>query len=399
MHTSPKPALCSTGHVVVVSAGWPPSPGGSSVLMRNLLEGFDPSSFTVVTSHFPDRAALEEGEQQVARVLYQPSHLGRLGARMSDLQAPLAAWRTLRLIRAKKARVVVAAYPDLHLLGVAMWAAKRAGIPVVAYLHDTVAEANAHRFLYNRITERLQRNVLADASHVFVMSEGMADLYRDKHGAPTTPLEHTYMEPIPTVPPKTPAQRRAFWAGNVYGINCNALARVAEALGTIDTPLEVASRHTVEDLAQIGIVGTQVETSFYPSRAEYLTAVQQKGVLILALDGPDESPIHHDELATIFPTKTPEYLASGRPILVHCPQDYFLARFFESRGCGRVVSSRSTEALARALQELLDQPDTQNQLGASALRAAKTFEAGPLRSRFHQAVEKASLVAYGCPIP
>jgi hypothetical protein len=241
--------------------------------------------------------------------------------------------------------------------------------------------------------------VLADSSHVFVMSEGMADLYRDKHGTSTTPLEHTYMEPIPEAPPKTPAQRRGFWAGNVYGINRNALARVAEALGTIDTPLEVASRHTVEGLAQIGIVGTQVETSFYPSRAEYLTAVQQKGVLILALDGPDESPIHHDELATIFPTKTPEYLASGRPILVHCPQDYFLARFFESRGCGRVVSERSTEALARALQELLDNPDTQNQLGEAALRAAKIFEAGALRSRFHQAVEKASLVAYGCLIP
>ena len=65
MDQSPKPALCSAGHVVVVSAGWPPTPGGSSVLMRNLLEGFDPESYTVVTTHNAHRGPQEEGAPAV----------------------------------------------------------------------------------------------------------------------------------------------------------------------------------------------------------------------------------------------------------------------------------------------------------------------------------------------
>ena len=399
MDQSPKPALCSAGHVVVVSAGWPPTPGGSSVLMRNLLEGFDPESYTVVTTHNAHRGPQEEGAPRVVGVLPEPGRLGRLGARLTDLQTPVAAVRTLKLLRATQARVVVAAYPDLHLLGVAMWAARRAAVPVVGYLHDTVAEANAHRFLYNRITERLQARVLRDATHLFVMSQGMSDLYQDKYQIQTTPLEHTYMEPIPKTVPDTPAQRTGFWAGAVYGINRHALGRVTAALGTIDTPLEVASRHTVEDLAERGITGTRIETSFYGSRPDYLTAVQQKGVLILALDGPDESPFHRDELATIFPTKTPEYLASGRPILVHCPDDYFLARFFKDKGCGQVISERSESALAEALAALLENAEIQNTLGEAALNAAHMFQAEPLRARFQHVIERASRVRYGDAIP
>lgn len=396
---SPKPALCSAGHVVVVSAGWPPTPGGSSVLMRNLLEGFDPDSYTVVTTHNHSRGPRGEGEPRVVGVLPEPGRLGRLGARLTDLQTPVAAMHTLDLIRKTGARVVVGAYPDLHLLGVAMWAARRAGVAVVGYLHDTVAEANAHRFLYNRITERLQRRVLNDATHLFVMSQGMTDLYQDKYQVRTTPLEHTYMEPIPDTAPTSPAERTGFWAGAVYGINRHALGRVSQALGALDTPLEVASRHTVEDLADRGITGTRVEASFYGSRPEYLAAVQRKGVLILALDGPDESPFHRDELATIFPTKTPEYLASGRPILVHCPDDYFLARFFRARGCGRVVSDRSGSALKEALGALLEDAETQATLSAAALDAARMFQAGPLRTRFQQVIEGAARVGYGDSMP
>ena len=44
------PPLSNAGHVLVVTAFWPPWMSGSSVLMHNLLRAFDPNSFTVVTS-------------------------------------------------------------------------------------------------------------------------------------------------------------------------------------------------------------------------------------------------------------------------------------------------------------------------------------------------------------
>ena len=88
-----------------------------------------------------------------------------------------------------------------------------------------------------------------------------------------------------------------------------------------------------------------------PPRARYrhYYAIASKAVLLLALDAPHESNVHRDELATIFPTKTPEYLASGRPVFAHCPSDYFLARFLNEHGCGAVVSEDDDNAIMAQL--------------------------------------------------
>jgi glycosyltransferase involved in cell wall biosynthesis len=126
--------------------------------------------------------------------------------------------------------------------------------------------------------------------------------------------------------------------------------------------------------------------TFYRQRADYLKAMQQQGVLILALNWPDETPQHEDELATIFPTKTPEYLATGRPIVVHCPEHYFLARFFRENRCGLVVTERSIEALVQAIRHLLEDPVAVSELRQSALTAARIFSADQIARRFQTVV-------------
>ena len=382
-----RPVLCEEGHVVIVTYGWPPTPGGSSILMYNLLDGFDPDSFTIVTADIPHNKGIVRQSHRIERVLRQSKGSGRLVARTRDLQWPGAALRTRQIIQRTNACVVVAAYPDIHLLAAARWAAKSTKTPMVAYLHDTVAESNAQRFLYNRLAARLQRQVLDESEYIFVMSEGMRDLYRDQYGVETTPLEHTYMEDIPTAPPTHPPERCALWAGDVYGINQRALGRVSRALGKLGIPLEVASHQTLDDLAAKGIKGDHVRTAFYSGRKEYLEAVASKAVLLLALDAPHESNVHRDELATIFPTKTPEYLASGRPVFAHCPSDYFLARFLNEHGCGAVVSEDDDNAIMAQLGELFDQHQTAQALGAKALEAAHRFRAGPLRERFQRVIQ------------
>jgi hypothetical protein len=144
---------------------------------------------------------------------------------------------------------------------------------------------------------------------------------------------------------------------------------------------------TTQHLKRQGITGDHVCTGFYSNRAEYLNTLKQQDILILALDWPDESPKHRDELATIFPTKTPEYLASGRPILVHCPENYFLARFFREHNCGLVVAERCVDALERAVQSILKDSPQVDIMRKSALTTAKLFCADRLASRFRVAVQ------------
>jgi hypothetical protein len=100
--------------------------------------------------------------------------------------------------------------------------------------------------------------------------------------------------------------------------------------------------------------------------------------------------VNPDELGTIFPTKTPEYLAAGRPILVHCPENYFLARFFQKHECGLVVSERSVDALVRGCQRLLEHREGTDELATRAQKAARLFRPERITVRFKDAVERAA---------
>jgi glycosyltransferase involved in cell wall biosynthesis len=165
---------------------------------------------------------------------------------------------------------------------------------------------------------------------------------------------------------------------------------LSAALQRANYPFLLATRMTAKDLKKQGVVGDHIRTGFYSNRMDYLNTLQQQDILILALDWPDESPKHIDELATIFPTKTPEYLASGRPILVHCPENYFLARFFRKHNCGLVVPERSVDALEAAVRYLAEDSSQVENMRKSALTAAQFFNADQLASRFQTTVHKAA---------
>jgi glycosyltransferase involved in cell wall biosynthesis len=181
--------------------------------------------------------------------------------------------------------------------------------------------------------------------------------------------------------------RSAVWAGATYGINHKAVARVATALQSLDCGFLLTTTATTQDLAQQGIAGDHLRTTFFPRREDYLAALREQGVLILALNRPDEGTLHADELATIFPSKTPEYLASGRPILVHCPEQYFLARFMRQHQCGLIVSERSEAALADAIGWLLADSPEVRQLRQAALVAAQQFSPEAIAARLRNAIE------------
>lgn len=89
----------------------------------------------------------------------------------------------------------------------------------------------------------------------------------------------------------------------------------------------------------------------------------------------------------MFPTKVPEYLGSGRPILVHCPDDYSLGDFFRKHDCGRVVADRSDEALLKAWIEVRDHPDTSSRMAGNAHRAVSYFNGQRISTVFKEQIQ------------
>jgi len=99
------------------------------------------------------------------------------------------------------------------------------------------------------------------------------------------------------------------------------------------------------------------------------------------------SKFAQEEIKTIFPTKTIEYLISGRPILAHLPADCFLAEFLRSHDCALIVDEPSLEALKRALAILRQDEALRSKLVCNAMQAAKQFEAHEVARQMRDTIQ------------
>jgi glycosyltransferase involved in cell wall biosynthesis len=85
------------------------------------------------------------------------------------------------------------------------------------------------------------------------------------------------------------------------------------------------------------------------------------------------------------PSKTGEYLASGRPILVHAPADSFLVWYFRRYECGLIVDTPDSVRLAEAVERLLTDGDLCRRLVANAReRARRDFSIESSQAKFAQ---------------
>ena len=109
--------------------------------------------------------------------------------------------------------------------------------------------------------------------------------------------------------------------------------------------------------------------------------VQQKADLLflpLAFEAPFPGLIR-----TSAPGKTGEYLAAGRPVLVHAPPDSFLAWYFREHDCGLVIDENNPARVAEAIERLLTDSSLQQRLSANAWRRAEEeFSLQAARSAF-----------------
>lgn len=357
--------------------------------MRNLLLGYDLESFMVVT------AENARGSDQDVPADFRTHHLLRSSSRLpSRINRSWRAWqkkrltdRLVKVVERNRPVAMVGVYPDFHFVNAAREAALATNTPWVLYAHDTIAESLQHTSLADRAA-RLQEAAFDEASEILVMSKGMAELFEQKYGVESRPLEHVYTGKSHD-PPEGDPPRSLFWGGQVYNINDAAVRRISRAASQVDCTLTVTTSQSGAQLSAAGLAGSDVNATFYPDPNEYLSALRSHGILVLALNAPDESQVHKDELSTIFPTKTPEYLASGRPILVHCPGDYFLARFFRHWECGLVVSDRSEDALKTGIEYLLTTADARRAYARAAREALKLFSPEGARRTMSEALVRA----------
>jgi len=370
--------------------------------MENLLSRLEPEEFVIACAKAP-RSGVEmrsaSGNMRVCDVLRPPvtGRSFRIDQLIMSLYfgTPLPARALQRLARRYNCGAILGVYSDVYALTAARRASAMLGLPLALYLHDPIAEgtqgSRVHEYARN-----VQNKLFAEHHLVFSMSEGLAAMLQRKYGLETIPLPHCYNE-LPSEPssltPRKAGPKTALFSGSIYEINRPAVVRAAKTAIRAGYRVVCTSERAAGILRSDGLEAGSVDVKGAPSRADYLALLRNQDVLFVALAWPDESPIHRDSLATLFPTKIPEYLGAGRPILVHAPEDYFLSTFIAERRCGLLVCERSEARLLETWTRLRDDSDLALRLGQSARDAVSYFDGRRIAGVFRHHVE--ALVARG----
>lgn len=373
--------------LLLLSSSVPPRTTGSAIIVGNLARQFRRDEMVVAGEQPLNSPAVHwDAAWPEIRYIYQgpPEHRrGRRWHRRAAVPGLLS--RVVRLGRQFGCTALLTVFPNEEFLLVGYLAARRLGVPFLPYFHNTYLDNRTG--WERRFAEWLQPRVFHAAAHVLVMSEGMVEFYRERYPElRCTALVHSFHEPLPEYQPPPPpgSALRVAISGNVNATCQDAAGRVAAALQRLPgTRLALYSGTSRAHLERLGILGDGV-TLETVSRDVLLSRLAEADVV--ALPHGFRGGLSEAEYATIFPTKTIEYLICGRPILAHSPPGCFLTRFLRKWECALLVEEPTVEAVAAALECLRADADLRARLVRNALRAAQQFQAEQVAAQLRAVV-------------
>lgn len=290
------------------------------------------------------------------------------------LRIPLIILKGCWIVRRKKIKnIITTTYGGFEIA--AYFISKLTKTPLYIYLLDAYEEIELQplkRFVRRKIASRLFNK----AAKVFVMSEPLKDLVKEKYGVNSIVVPHPVeLSKYNATQPKKnlSGKYEIVYTGMIYDAHRDCLLDLIKAISDLpDVTLQIYTPRPVAALASEGIHGKNVNVSFASN--DDIPAIQ-KGADILFLPMSFNSP-YPEVIRTASPGKISEYLAASRPILVYAPAYAYVSQYARSRGFGLVIDQKDPPNLQRAILHLLNTAELETKLVAKSLETVASHKAG-----------------------
>ena len=314
-----------------------------------------------------------------------------------------------RTVSARLAQWVRALRPDLvytHLESLPMIRfvdslVTRFDLPLVIHMMDDWPCVPEHEGLLGPLTrraiDRQLRRLMDKATCHMGISRYMCDAFEARYGYEFLPFHNVLDTGEWTITP------RSGWA--------SADPLLLVYTGRVGKANEEALRDVAAVVASLAAGGLSIRLDIYvlertpfapgtwpdSSAVRVLPAIPYSKIPELLVDADvlvlplDFSPKDLAYAQYSMPTKVAEYLGSGTPILVYCPEDTAVTQYARRAAWGAVVGTRDRAALSRAIVRLATDEAERERLGRVALRVARDDnDPARVRAEFAQALRDAA---------
>lgn len=390
---------------VIFICDFPPSNlRGGSVLISRLLEKYPPEDLVVLTGSHYDHASPIEGRLSCRHLVFPSTNetgrwgLGRIKSIIEWLLIPVLALYGVWVVHSNHSKVIVTIAHG-HFFVAAMLTSFATRVPFILIVHDDwVHDVRERAVLLKYVCGPIFQFVARRAAHVYAVSPYMQAMLLENYGV-TSELQMPATEPPSECDGETLTPRpndgeclRIAYAGTLTGATddtLNLLVNLVKAdkllgYGVERCELYLYVMATPEEATQAGWDHPRIKFHGWATQDELRRALAIADILFLPYSFQDDQ--HHFTMAS-FPSKTADYLKSGRPILIFAPPYSSLVRYARQSGIAEVVDEPSEEKLLEKIAYMANSAECRERLLANSQAALEeNHNIRKQRNRFCQLV-------------
>lgn len=367
---------------LIVSAALPPEPAGQAFVLYRWLEQVDPSSYCLLSTVQEVSSFGSDNMQPRLRAPVQrtPS-LVRVWYRFGLRTIPallIDVWKIVRIlveaIRRDRIELLIVSSGNSGDIPAGVIASRLTGIPVIFSIFDDWSQQVPASF-NRKVAEWIEPTLMRQAAHTLVPNEVFADQLRARFNIPVTVVRNpadraafdhdTPLEPWPADPERV----LMLYAGSLYGAQFDSMLRIDQALklpelNRVALDLYLANETPEQELP----FGPAIAIKPHVTGARIVALEREADILAMPLGFFSPFP---KLMLTASPTKFGEYLASGRPLLVHAPANSWAAQYVKEHECGVVVDEPDSDLVAEAILEIIRNKALRETIRANAMHRAQ----------------------------
>lgn len=354
--------------------------------MSRLLSDYPPDRITVIAGSHENSQALVQGKLRCKHLIFPTSNetgrwgLGRAKTLIDWILIPALILIALWTVYRTNTKVIVT-IADGHFFIAAAVVSLISGIPFILILHDDwVASTESRSYFLCHFARPLFKVVAHSARHIYAVSPPMQEMLQREFGVESElqmpagePWGHEEECGYEESKMRSAETLRILYAGTGSTTMEDSLDLLVEAISTEHTirkntewELHLYTPTSEEHTRRKGWDHSRIRTHGWVDQEELKRAIAEADVLFLPFSFREDERYATERA---FPSKTSDYLASGKPILVLAPPYSSIVRYAREFECAEIVDRPDPVALTEAINKLAASENYRAQLSRNSRRA------------------------------